>query len=90
MEYKLRPFENIRFESSKGKIIDFKLRASDLVLRFYSNVRGLTTGSGKHRRSLMPTYLEHLRANRSSEVFWVTICYIIGLIAALWRWWMNP
>jgi hypothetical protein len=48
---------------------------------------GMTTGSGEGRRTLMPTYLEWMRARHGVSLLWGTTLYLFGLIAGALRWW---
>jgi hypothetical protein len=85
-ELKLRPGEAIRFEGSEGEVEILELKDDHIVLQFRGRVWGLTTGSSEIGRSLMPTWLEWLKARRGLYLLWGTAIYLFGLIAGALRW----
>jgi hypothetical protein len=89
-ELKLRSGEAIRFEGSEGAIEILELKDDNIVLQFRGRVRGLTTGSSEVGRSLMPTWLEWLKARRGLYLLWGTAIYLFGLIAGVLRWLRVP
>ena len=89
-ERKLRPGEMIRFEDLRGEIRTLRLRNDHIDLKFHGRVRGINAGSDESHRSLMPTWLEWLRARHSLSLFWGTSLYLFGLIAGALRWLRVP
>jgi hypothetical protein len=89
-ELKLRPGEAIKFEGSEGQIEMLELRDDHIVLQFHGRVRGLTTGSSGVGRSLMPTWLDWLKARQGLYLLWGTAIYLFGLIAGVLRWFKVP
>lgn len=89
-ERKLRRGEGIRFKESHGEIRTLQPYEDHLILRFHGHVRGMKTGSIGNGRSLMPTYLEWLRARHSLSLLWGTSLYIFSLIVGILRWWRRP
>jgi hypothetical protein len=89
-ERRLRSGEAIRFESSKGEIRTLQLHDDHMTIAFHGQVSDMTTGAGTSRSSLMPTYLEWLRARHSLSLLWGTTLYVFGLIVGVLRWWSNP
>jgi hypothetical protein len=89
-ERHLRSGEVIRFESSKGEIRTLQLNDDHMTIAFHGQVSGMTTGAGASRSSLMPTYLEWLRARHSLSLLWGATLYVFGLIVGVLRWWSNP
>jgi hypothetical protein len=89
-ELKLRPGEAIRFEGSEGQIEMLELNNDHIAFQFHGRVRGLTTGSSGLGRSLMPTWLEWLKARRGLYLLWGTAIYLFGLIAGVLRWLKVP
>ncbi len=85
-ELKLRPGEAIRFEDSKGEIESLELKDDCIVFQFRGRVRGMRTGSSESGRSLMPTWLEWLKARRGLYLLWGTAIYLFGLVAGVLRW----
>jgi hypothetical protein len=85
-EYSLRPGEGIRFKASTGEIRTIALQDDHIALKFHGDVRGMSTGSEENRRSLMPTYLEWLRARHGLTLLWGTTLYLFGFIAGVLRW----
>jgi hypothetical protein len=85
-ELKLRPGEEIRFESSQGEIESLELKDDGIVFQFRGRVRGMTAGSTETGRSLMPTWLDWLKARRGLYLLWGTALYLFGLIASVLRW----
>src|SRR6185437_15195225 len=58
----LRPGETIGFEKSAGEFRTIRMQDDHIDVKFHGRVRGLTIGTGENRRSLMPTWLDWLRA----------------------------
>ena len=83
----LRPGEEIEFGQSRGEIRSLRLDGDHVVLSFQGRVRGMTLGSGDNRRSLMPTWLEWLKARHGLSLLWGTTFSVFGLIYGALRWW---
>ena len=86
-ELHLRSGEGLRFRSSHGEVRTLELRDGHIALTFHGYVRGMTTGAGENRRSLMPTYLEWLSAQHGLSLLWGTTLYLLGLVIGLLRNW---
>jgi hypothetical protein len=86
-ERRLRAGEELRFEQSQGEIRTIELADNRIALKFHGRVRGMTTGTGEGRRSLMPTWLEWLRARHGLPLLWASALYLFGVIASVLRWW---
>jgi hypothetical protein len=86
-ERKVRPGEALQFEKSDGEIRELRLSDSGIGLRYRGRVRGMMIGSGEGLRSLMPTYLEWLRARHGLSLLWGTAVYLFGFIAGALKWW---
>jgi hypothetical protein len=86
-ERRLRGGEDLEFEHSHGELRTLELAAHQIVWKFHGRVRGMTTGIGEGRRSLMPTCLDWLRARHGLSLLWATSVYIFALIAGALRWW---
>lgn len=89
-ELKVRPGEVVQFESALGEIRTLRLEDNHIDLKYHGGVRGMSAGSGENRRSLMPTWLEWLRARHGLSLFWGTALYLFGLIAGVLRWLGKP
>jgi hypothetical protein len=89
-ERKLRPGEAIRFERAQGEIRTLRLQEDQIELKFHGRVRGMTIGAGESSRSLMPTWLEWLRARHSLSLLWGAALYLFGLVTVVFRWWGKP
>lgn len=87
LERKLRAGEMVHFEQIEGEFRTIRLENGALDLKFHGRVSGMTVGSEQNRRSLMPTWLDWLRARHSLSLLWATALYLFGLISALLRWW---
>lgn len=83
----LRPGEALRFTWAQGEIRRLELDDGHLGLAFHGRVRGMTTGSGQHPRSLMPTCLEWIRARHGLALLWGSTLYLLGVLVALRQWW---
>jgi hypothetical protein len=90
LEQNLHPGEMIQFEYSRGEIRTLRLQEDKIDLKFHGRVRGMSIGSDESRRSLMPTWLDWLRARHSLSLLWGTAFYLFGLIAGALRWWRQP
>lgn len=84
--FSLRPGEQLEFEHSQGEIRSLQMAANHIELKYHGRVRGMTAGTGEGRRSLMPTYLEWLKARHGLSLFWATSLYLFGLATAALRW----
>ena len=85
-ELKLRPREAIHLEHAEGEISFLQLKDDRMAVQFHGRVRGMRTGSIETGRSLMPTWLEWLKARRGLYLFWGACIYVLGLIAGFLRW----
>ena len=88
-ELQLRRGEVLRFEDSCGRMRTLQPDGEQIIFRFHGRVRGMSTGSIKSRRSLMPTYLDWLTARHSLSLLWGTTIYLFGLMAGILRWWKQ-
>ncbi|HZT29785.1 MAG TPA: hypothetical protein VFA33_07880 [Bryobacteraceae bacterium] len=87
LERKLRPAEGLRFASARGEIRSLGLDDRGISFRFHGEVEGMSTGAGEDRRSLMPTWLEWLRARHGLPLLWGSALYLFTLATAALRWW---
>ena len=85
----LRPGEMIEMESSQGEIASLELK-DDIAVQFRGRVRGIASGPADSRHSLMPTWLEWLKARQGLSLFWGSAIYLFGLVAGLLRWLRTP
>lgn len=85
-ERKLRPGEMIQFERALGEIRTLNLQEDHIDLKFHGRVRGLSVGSGDGQHSLMPTWLEWLKARHGLSLLWGTALYLFGIIVGALRW----
>ena len=85
-ERKLRPGEMLNFKQSQGEFRTLRLQEDHIELKYHGRVRGLSTGDGESRRSLMPSWFEWLSARHSLSLLWGTAIYLFGVIAAAIRW----
>jgi hypothetical protein len=86
-ERTLRPGEMLHFDYVEGEIRTLRYHNEQFTLKFHGRVRGMRSGSSENRQSLMPTYLEWLKARHGISLLWGTTLYIFGLIAGVLRWW---
>ncbi len=89
-ERKLRPGEMFHLEHAQGEFRTLRLQNDQIDVKFHGRVRGMSIGTGKNRRSLMPTWLEWLRARHGLSLLWGTALYLFGLIVGVLRWWGKP
>lgn len=89
LERKIRPGEMIQFEKSQLEIRTLRLREDQIELKFHGRVSGLNVGSGNDRRSIMPTWLEWLRARHSLSLLWGTAIYLFSLAVGALQWWRK-
>ncbi|MDP8990227.1 MAG: hypothetical protein M3N41_09150 [Acidobacteriota bacterium] len=85
----LRSGEMFELEGSQGQLEFLQLK-DDIVVRFRGRVSGITFGPQEVRRSLMPTWLEWLKARQGLSLLWGTAIYLFGLAAGLLRWLKAP
>jgi len=83
----LRPGEALHFAQARGEIRTLQLHDNHIALQFHGHVHGMSSGSDKSHRSLMPTYLEWLRARHGLSLLWGTTLYLFGVIVGALRWW---
>jgi hypothetical protein len=88
----LRPYEELRFAGSTGVIRKLVLsppagsEEGSIALHAYANVQGMTIGTQRNVRSLMPTFLEWLSTRQSVALLWGSTLYLTGLLASMLRW----
>src|SRR6266851_4200159 len=86
----LRAGEGLHFAWSGGEIREWRIRNDGVVVRFHGSVRGMSSGSGEIKRSLMPTLIEWLRARHGLSLLWGTTAYVVGLFVTILGWWRRP
>lgn len=86
----LREGEGLNLAWSSGELRQLRLDDDGVLLRFHGQVRGMTVGSGDVRRSLMPTWLEWLRARHGLWLLWGTTGYVVGFFVTVLGWWKRP
>ena len=86
-EYSLRPGQELHFKLAEGEIRTLELKDDHIAFAFHGQVKGMTTGSDESQVSLMPTYLDWLRARHGLSLLWGTTLYVFGLILSVIRWW---
>jgi hypothetical protein len=83
----LRAGEVLRFESiQNAEIRTLRMLGDRLSLDFHGEVRGMSTGDSHGVNSLMPTWLDRLRAQHGLSLLWGTTLYLAGLAMAALRW----
>ena len=83
----LRAGERLHLELSEGHIRALGLAEDHVAFSFHGRLTELTSGEGRGRRSLMPTYLEWLRDQYALSLLWGAVVYVFGLALAIMRWW---
>ncbi len=86
----LRSGEALRFERSSGEMRTVRLESGHLTMSFHGWVGGMKTGSDESPRSLMPTWLDWLRARHGLSLLWGTSVYLFGIGFAVVRWFRGP
>jgi hypothetical protein len=86
-EIRLRPGEELQFERSQAEIRSLEMNPNHVNVKLRAKVSGMTLGTGEAHRSIMPTYLEWVRARHSAGLLWGTSLYLFGIAAAVLRWW---
>ena len=84
----IRPFDNLEFTKSEGQIrtlgVDSNGPDAQLVLRFHGLVEGMRGGTGLGR-SLMPSLLESMLAQRRIALLWGAVVYATVLVLGILR-----
>ncbi len=83
----LRAGERLRLKLSEGHIRALSLAEDHVSFSFHGRLTELTSGEGRGRRSLMPTYLEWLSDQYALSLLWGAVVYVFGLALAIMRWW---
>lgn len=83
----LRAGEMLRLEVSEGHLRALSLAEDHVAFSFHGRLTELTSGEGRGRRSLMPTYLEWMSAQYALSLLWGAAMYVFGLALAIMRWW---
>ena len=79
---KLRAGEMLQFTRSEGELRTVRFEAGAILLNFRGTVRGMTVGRDHNQVSLMPTWLEWLRARHGLGLFWGSAVYLYGIAMA--------
>ena len=85
----LRAGEMLRFREAAGELRTLQLRPDRVALSFHGTVSGMTSGDDDARQSLMPTWLDLLRAQHGLALMWGSTVYIAGLAMGVLRWWKG-
>jgi len=88
-EIRLRRGQLVRFDAIWGSVSELRVVPDGIELAFTGQVRGMRTGSGDAERTLMPTRLEWIRANRRLALLWGSALYAFGILLTLHRWWRR-
>ena len=88
-ERRLRHGEAIQFTRSSGDIRKLEINGRHIRFIFHGRVSGLTTGMEDHRKNIMPTYLEWLKANHGLSLLWGSVLYIFGFAITILNWWKK-
>jgi hypothetical protein len=83
----LRPRELLRFDDIRGVVRTLRIEGEQVTMTFRGTVRGLRSGWSDRPASLMPTYLDWFQAQHGLSLLWGTTIYLIGVVAAVQRWW---
>ncbi len=86
-ERRLRSGEQLRFDQSDGILRSIRLADDGIAIQYQARVDGMTTGTGDSTRSLMPSYLDWLRARHGLSLLWGSALYLFAIAAAALRWW---
>jgi hypothetical protein len=82
----LRAGEVLRFAHVHGEVRTLRMRDDRLSLGFHGQVEGMSTGIDQRIHSLMPTWLDWLKAQHGLSLLWGTTLYVTGLAFAALRW----
>jgi hypothetical protein len=82
----IRTGEILTFGESDGEIRTAQLRPDRLSISFDGTVRGMSTGDEHERRSLMPTWLDWLKAQHGLSLLWGSSLSAAGIAMAVLRW----
>lgn len=85
----LRRGETLRLEIVHGTLQRLEVDGGRLAINFHGVVREIGAGSDDNPRSLMPTWLEWLRARHGLSLLWGSALYAFGMAMAAWRWWTQ-
>jgi hypothetical protein len=88
-ELRLRTQQGLRFTQARGEIRSIGLSDGKLAVNFHGRVRGMASGSLDHPRSLMPSWLDWLRANQPLSLLWGAALYLFGISTAVRQWWKR-
>lgn len=86
-EHKLRTGEVLVLNGVHGEVASLAFTDTGIALNFRGRVRDVTVGWGEHPRSLMPTWLEWLRARHGLTLVWGSAIYLLGVMATVARLW---
>jgi hypothetical protein len=88
----LRPFDNLRFTHSEGRLRTLALAPSSnsrLALDFHGFVEGMRGGTQEAGRSLMPSILQYVAAQSGLALYWGTVVFLFGLFMSIGRLWRS-
>jgi hypothetical protein len=83
----IRTGERLRFGGSTGEIRLAHVGAAGFDVHYEGRVSGMITGPPETPRSLMPTWLDWMRARHGLTLLWGTAFYLFGVVAGVLRWW---
>jgi hypothetical protein len=86
LQRNLRVGEMLQLSGATGEIRGLRVEPDHIALRYHGRVEGLTVGAGESRRSLMPTWLDWLKARHGLWLLWGTAVYVFGLVMGALKW----
>jgi hypothetical protein len=81
-EVKLREAEDLTFDGLDGVIRSVTLQSGAIAVNFEGSAREVTS----HGRSLKPSWLEFLRAQKPVELLWGSALGLLGAVLAALKW----
>ena len=85
--YTIRSGEVLGWEKFVGTLESISVARNGLSLVISGRVRGMTTGVGSLKRSLMPTLLEWLKDQYGLWLLWGGVAYLVPLLYGWLKWW---
>jgi hypothetical protein len=87
--HQLRPRELLRVSGAQGVIRTLQIDGDRITMNFRGRVQALRSGWGADPANLMPSYLDWLQAQHGLSLLWGTALYVVGVVAAVLRWWRH-
>jgi hypothetical protein len=89
-KYKLRKGEWLLVDGVEGEIRSMQITNEGIRLDYHGIVTGISIGSSKNKRDLMPNWLEWFGERNSVKMLWGAFLWLLSTLFGVIKWWRRP